>query len=673
MLLEVHSPLKRFAASTVVVLLAAIGLTVVPAVAANATIPSVSGVAKCDTSTGEWVIDWTVGSDLNPAYADQTATIVTQSRATTPTLVGQSVKGTSTVTAPERVSAAGTYTQKVEVQWTNHAAGDLVSQSGDVVVSGTCTVPPPPLVTSTYTAEVLSCTPGSQNRVSLVGKSGGYWTEVTDTNGNDKYDAGEDILVYGDGVSYTETNTSGPYVGSLFSFTDSRTGTVTVDFSWKPVDPSSLKCPQTINQCTVSTGTTLSTNLNRNGWDFSQTRSYGSNEYVPGGLEVKTFGPDGIQEPRPGGGTQNADKAAGYYNIADIQHRDIGEVRMDYTSLSGGAPGLQLAIDKENDGLADGYLVGEPNAPGYGANWWASVNDGRFGVGSGAGYADFGTLDEYLTQWPSAKITEIGYSLGSGLKGDGVIKSITAGCHTYTFNYVAPVAGSATVNDACTPTGVGISTAVTAGTSDQPYSVEYDGVSKASGIVPAGTTLVVYTSSEPEDSSGGSIKVEVLGANSALVLKSVDISTDCNDTPVNPDGPTFKDECGVSNDTTVLPGTATTAGHSETASATYAVTSVTNADGTKTDTVTATPKTDFVFNAPDKDAKYTLTKSGEAVWVYTFTNVACPTTVTELPTLSGLAHTGSGPSGNLTGLAVLTVMLGLAGLLHARRKAVHAE
>lgn len=65
---------------------------------------------------------------------------MTQSIATIPTLIGSSVKNASYVEGVQSGVAAGTYTQTVQVQWTNHASGDLVSANGKVTIKASdCT------------------------------------------------------------------------------------------------------------------------------------------------------------------------------------------------------------------------------------------------------------------------------------------------------------------------------------------------------------------------------------------------------------------------------------------------------------------------------------------------------------------------------------------------------
>lgn len=117
----------------------ALGMVAFTATAADATHPTVKGTATCNPSTGMSDITWTVGGDVN--YPNETATIAYQSAATTPTLIGQSVKKSGTVSAVQSGLSAGTYSFTVKVQWTNHATGDLVTKSSEpVTVSGACQI-----------------------------------------------------------------------------------------------------------------------------------------------------------------------------------------------------------------------------------------------------------------------------------------------------------------------------------------------------------------------------------------------------------------------------------------------------------------------------------------------------------------------------------------------------
>ena len=47
--------------------------------------------------------------------------------------------------------------------------------------------------------------------------------------------------------------------------------------------------------------------------------------------------------------------------------------------------------------------------------------------------ADYGTLDEWRANFPDAQVLAFGFSLGSGVKGDGVLNAINFNNTRYTF------------------------------------------------------------------------------------------------------------------------------------------------------------------------------------------------------------------------------------------------
>lgn len=194
-----------------------------------------------------------------------------------------------------------------------------------------------------------------------------------------------------------------------------------------------------IEACTPTIGDEV-TNLALGDWDFSQTRTQGSNEFTEDGLRVTTF------DDEDGPGSPDQRKAAAYHPI-DIALSDIGSVELDIApGYTGVRPSLQLGFDADGNGTQDAYLVGEPWAYG-GGDWTATVegnwDDANFwvtggtsyGVPAGGGYPSLGTLDEYLLANPEARIVSYGYSLGSGVVGDATIRSITIGCETTPFGF----------------------------------------------------------------------------------------------------------------------------------------------------------------------------------------------------------------------------------------------
>ena len=161
---------------------------------------------------------------------------------------------------------------------------------------------------------------------------------------------------------------------------------------------------------------------------LSDTRATGSYAVEGTGLRVRTTG------------TTSTDKVAEYV-ATKTPLAAIGEPSLDYTSTAGGVPGFQLVVDFDADGSADGILIGEPGV--YGNDWWLNnaakqfVKDGAPSHTGGFGSANHGTLDQWRTAFPDATVTAFGFSLGSGVKGDGVLNAITFAGDRYTF--VKPV------------------------------------------------------------------------------------------------------------------------------------------------------------------------------------------------------------------------------------------
>ena len=116
---------------------------------------------------------------------------------------------------------------------------------------------------------------------------------------------------------------------------------------------------------------------------------------------------------------------------------EAGEPALDYDSTTGGIPGFQLVVDFDNDGSADGILVGEPGS--YGNDWWLNnaakqfVKDGAPSHTGGSGSANHGTLDQWRSAFPNAQVVAFGFSLGSGVLGEGVLDAISFAGTRYEF------------------------------------------------------------------------------------------------------------------------------------------------------------------------------------------------------------------------------------------------
>ena len=125
------------------------------------------------------------------------------------------------------------------------------------------------------------------------------------------------------------------------------------------------------------------------------------------------------------------------YVAAGVPLASVGEPSLDYTPTFGIAPGFQLVVDATGDGTPDGILVGEPTF--YGNDWWASngssalVKGGAPLTTSGYGSGYHGTLEAWRAAFPDAVVSAFGFSLGSGVYGDGTLNALQFNGDRYTF------------------------------------------------------------------------------------------------------------------------------------------------------------------------------------------------------------------------------------------------
>lgn len=158
---------------------------------------------------------------------------------------------------------------------------------------------------------------------------------------------------------------------------------------------------------------------------LSDTRSAGHVEFMDDSLRVYTDN-DSSQA-----------KAAEYFQIAP-EFPTEGSISWTGTSP---APGAQLVFDVDGiTGNGNDYniLVGESI---YGQNWWltngsspaAKAADPSRTNDGGNGSAYFGTLADWKAAMPQARAVAGGFSLGSGVLGNGYIDSITFGTDSYVF------------------------------------------------------------------------------------------------------------------------------------------------------------------------------------------------------------------------------------------------
>jgi len=153
-------------------------------------------------------------------------------------------------------------------------------------------------------------------------------------------------------------------------------------------------------------------------YDFNDSGDTGHFEATADGLHIWTEG------------TTGEDRVRLLQGVDDIPLADVTSAGVNFTNTSGGGvPGAQLFIDTNGIGLEEGTLVAEPIY--YGANVWltASSSDELKALaphtgGGGNGSEWWGTLTEWGDAVPDANIIAIGFTLGSGILGDGILHSV---------------------------------------------------------------------------------------------------------------------------------------------------------------------------------------------------------------------------------------------------------
>lgn len=166
---------------------------------------------------------------------------------------------------------------------------------------------------------------------------------------------------------------------------------------------------------------------------LSDTRSSGHVEFLREGLHVWTDD-----------ATSNA-KAAEYVAVPAQGLPSSASLTWWGTTPQ---PGTQLVFDADGDPATTGdsynVLVGEP---AYGADFWMTAGSSIYQhhhelcpeTTGGSGSDCHGTLAEWQAAFPSAQLYAAGFSLGSGVKGDGVLHDLQVGGTDYQFTDEAPV------------------------------------------------------------------------------------------------------------------------------------------------------------------------------------------------------------------------------------------
>ena len=241
------------------------------------------------------------------------------------------------------------------------------------------------------------------------------------------------------------------------------------------------------------------------GWDMSQTRSAGHFKVTPVGLKVWTDD-----------ATSNA-KVAGYTAPAEGTNlSNIGTPAINWVGTSP-APGLQIVVDLPGGGPSEGILVGESV---YGNNWWLTSGssaamkavDPSGANNGGNGSEWFGTLAEWNTALEGKGwVRSVGFSLGSGVKGEGFIKSLTFHGKKYTFPCVAPTkspTATPTATPSATATPTATATATPSGTTTPSATVTPSATGTPSTTpTPGGGVATTSINPEPVGNNTGALPV----------------------------------------------------------------------------------------------------------------------------------------------------------------------
>lgn len=197
---------------------------------------------------------------------------------------------------------------------------------------------------------------------------------------------------------------------------------------------------------------------------LDQTQTIQESDFIPGLADTRSsghfvFNKNSLHVYTDDNSSQA--KVAEYWqptNPIPLVH--AGQPALDWDGTDA-QPGIQLVVDFDNDGTPDGILVGEKV---YGDDWWASGSTAQFvkdkapsctdidtgepygSCTGGSGSPYHGLLAEWATAFPDAKIMDVGFSLGSGVLGDGTLNSIDVSNTEYTFANTPPTANDQTVS-----------------------------------------------------------------------------------------------------------------------------------------------------------------------------------------------------------------------------------
>lgn len=186
---------------------------------------------------------------------------------------------------------------------------------------------------------------------------------------------------------------------------------------------------------------------------LSDTRATGSYDFLEEGLRVRTQG------------ATSTDKVAEYVALTGALPASGA---LDWTGTAA-QPGAQVVFDTDSDRANAGSfnaLVGEQvystGAPGTAlTDWWYTGGSARAAsrgitcpsTTGGSGSDCHGTLAQWAEALPAAEVYAGGFSLGSGVQGQGVLRSVSFGDTEYVFTDREAPTAAPTVTETVTVPG----------------------------------------------------------------------------------------------------------------------------------------------------------------------------------------------------------------------------
>lgn len=216
-------------------------------------------------------------------------------------------------------------------------------------------------------------------------------------------------------------------------------------------------------------------------WDYSDSAPYNTpvlaSDFVAAGLSLDLTG-------EAAGG-----KKSGYTALTNpvlVSQINQQDTLMTYAVESGPPPGYQLRAHVDGGDAWAGHWVYEGNN----GKWW-STRPASWPLLPNPGSSGGATLAEIAAAYPQATVSHVGFSLGSGVTGKGVLKTLTFQGTRFVFG-PCPVA-TTTTTTTTTASSTETTTETTSSTSETSSSSSIATTTETSSPTNTDTTAPVVT------------------------------------------------------------------------------------------------------------------------------------------------------------------------------------